>query len=51
MNVGGPFMPDLRADIDDETDNERLMDELKQRIQHLLDKRLSYIAERDRRRL
>lgn len=37
VNVGEPFWPELRRDVDERLDNERIMNELKVRIQTLVE--------------
>jgi 1-acyl-sn-glycerol-3-phosphate acyltransferase len=37
INVGAPFRPTIRQEVDEETENERIMGELRQRMSNLLD--------------
>jgi len=37
VSIGRPFLPDVRTDVDERSDNERIMDELKERIGALLE--------------
>mgnify|MGYP001572442702 FL=1 len=37
VSFGEPFMPEIRKDVDETTDNERITEELKRNMERLLD--------------
>lgn len=43
VNIGKPFMPEIRHEVDEKTDNARIMEEVKQRIAALLSEGFNYI--------